>query len=142
MKSLLVATMLAGMLLVCGPAAQAQVSVGIFIGAPPPPRVVRVLPSQPGPEFVWVQGYWYPVGRRYIWHEGYWTRPPYGGARWVMPRYDGHRYFVGYWNGPRGRVEHDHHWDHERGRDYDRWHGHDHGPDHGHGHDHEHGHDH
>jgi len=99
----------------------AQVSVGISIGAPPPPRVLRVRPVSPGPDFYWVDGYWYPVGNHYKWHEGYWTRVPYGGARWVVPHYEGGRYFSGYWDGDRGRVEHDHRWDrdHDR-RDHDR----------------------
>ncbi len=137
MKSFLVAGLLAGVVLVSVPAARAQISVGIFIGAPPPPRVVRVLPPEPSPDYVWVQGYWYPVGRRYVWHGGYWTRPPYEGARWVMPRYEGHRYYEGYWDGPRGRFEHDHRWDHARGRDFDRWHGRGHKYGHGHDHDHD-----
>ena len=70
--------------------AQAKISIGIVIGTPPPPRVV-FQPAQPGPDFVWVEGYWYPVGRQYSWHEGYWTRPPYSGARrssfadWFQP---------------------------------------------------------
>lgn len=99
----------------------AQVAIGITIGAPPPPRVLRVRPVSPGPDFTWVEGYWYPVGHRYTWHAGYWTRVPYAGARWVVPRYEGGRYFAGYWDGPRGRVEHDHHWDHDRDRrDRDR----------------------
>ena len=68
--------------------AHAQISVGIQIGAPPPPRVVAVVPTRPGPDFVWVDGYWYPVGHHYKWHAGYWTRPPYEGARWVPPRHD------------------------------------------------------
>src|SRR5258708_28879704 len=42
-----------------------QVSVGIRIGPPPPPRVVRVVPRAPGPDYVWVEGYWYPVGNHY-----------------------------------------------------------------------------
>ena len=95
-----------------------QVSVGIRIGPPPPPRVVRVLPPRPGPEFVWVDGYWYAVGNRYRWHGGYWTRPPYEGARWVGPRHDGEQFYAGYWDGDRGRREHDHHWDHDRARDF------------------------
>lgn len=113
-----VATLLAGGSLFAG-----QVSIGITIGAPPPLRVIRVVPSRPGPGYYWVAGYWYPVGRRYEWHPGYWTRPPYAGAHWVVPRYDGSRYFVGYWDGDRGRFEHDHRWDHDRGRrDFDRRH--------------------
>jgi hypothetical protein len=95
----------------------AQVSIGIQIGAPPP-RVVRVLPPSPGPGFVWIAGYWYPVGNHYKWHSGYWTRPVYGGARWVEPRYEGGRFYAGYWDGDHGRRDHDHHWDHDRDRDY------------------------
>ena len=113
--------LIAGTLLAGAVALPAQVSVGIRIGEPPPPRVVRVLPESPGPDFVWIGGYWYPVGRHYRWHEGYWTRPPYAGARWVGPRHEGGQYYVGYWEGDRGRVEHDHHWDHDHDRDRDRW---------------------
>lgn len=98
----------------------AQVSIGIRIGPPPPARIVRVLPPAPGPEFVWVEGYWYPQGRHYRWHEGYWTRPPYLGARWVAPHHDGERFYDGYWEGDRGRFEHDHRWDHDRDRDWGR----------------------
>ena len=98
-----------------------QISVGITIGAPPPPRVVRVRPVMPGPGYMWVDGYWYVVGHRYRWHEGYWTLPPYAGARWVAPYHDGERWFDGYWDGDHGHFAHDHHWDHDRGRDHDRW---------------------
>lgn len=98
----------------------AQVSVGIRIGPPPPPRVVA-RPAIPGPGYIWVDGYWYPVNGRYVWHQGYWTRPPYEGARWVGPHHDGERFYAGYWDGARGRIEHDHRWD----RDHDRdWHDH------------------
>ena len=117
-RGLIRATLLAAMLLagvsVCG----AQVSVGIRIGPPPPPRVAHVLPARPGPDFVWIEGYWYPAGSHYKWHEGYWTRPPYGEAHWVAPHHDGERFFGGYWDGDHGRVEHDHHSDHDRDRDF------------------------
>jgi hypothetical protein len=98
----------------------AQVGIGIQIGPPPPPRVLRVRPVSPGPDFVWLDGYHYVVNGRYVWHAGYWTRPPYAGAVWVGPRHDGVRYYDGYWNGPRGRLEHDHRWDHDHhSRDFD-----------------------
>ena len=114
MRNSLRTMMFAAMLLACG-SGFAQISIGIRIGPPPPPRVVRVLPPRPGPEFVWVAGYWYPVGNHYRWHAGYWTRPPYVGARWVVvPHHDGERYFAGFWVGDRGRIEHDHHWDRDR----------------------------
>jgi hypothetical protein len=117
--------LIAALLLVGASASGAQISIGINIGPPPPPRVVRVLPPTPGPDFVWIEGYWYPVGRHYKWHEGYWTRPPYVGARWVAPHHDGGQYFVGYWDGDRGRFEHDHHWDRDQDRDRDRYRDHD-----------------
>ena len=106
------------LMLLIGGIAFGQISIGIRIGPPPPPRVVRVLPPRPGPEFVWVGGYWYPVGNHYKWHAGYWTRPVYPGARWVAPRHDGERFFGGYWEGDAGRREHDHHWDRDHDRDF------------------------
>ena len=105
------------MLLGVGSEVGAQVSIGIRIGPPPPPRVLRVLPRQPGAEFVWVDGYWYPVGRRYQWHNGYWTRPPYEGASWNGPHHDGGQFFEGYWGGDHGRRDHSHRWDRDRDRD-------------------------
>ena len=106
------------MILLAAGVALADVSIGFSIGPPPPPRVL-VQPVAPGPGYFWVDGYWYPVGRRYRWHNGYWTRPPYEGYRWIGPRYEGGRYFGGYWEGGRGRFEHNHRWDRDRRyRDY------------------------
>jgi len=132
MKNFIRTTLFLAVLLAAARASQAQVSVGIMIGAPPPPRVVVSAPPTPGVGFMWVEGYWYPAGKHYKWHEGYWTRPPYEGARWVAPHHDGERYYAGYWEGGRGRVEHDHHSDHDRDRDFkdhDRQGDHDHGRD-------------
>jgi len=97
-------------------AAHAQVSIGIRIGEPPPPRYYRVAP-QPAPDYVWIEGYWYPEGPHYRWHDGYWTRPPYEGAYWVAPYYVEGRYFPGQWEGRRGVIAHDHRWDASRERD-------------------------
>ena len=105
--------------LLAGARANAQVSFGIQIGPPPPPRVYHV-PPQPGPDYNWVEGYWYPQGSHYVWHNGYWTRPPYAGAYWVDPYYVGGRYFTGRWEGARGYVNHNHRWDHSRERDEHR----------------------
>jgi hypothetical protein len=132
MKTFFGLLLLGATLVVGAPAAKAQVAVGITIGAPPPPRVVAVRPVSPGPEFFWVDGYWYPVSGHYRWHKGYWTRPPYAGARWVVPRHEGGMYYSGYWDGDRGRFEHDHHWDHDHNRDHDRYREHDHEHDHDH----------
>src|SRR5215831_7579920 len=105
-------------LLTAGEVFGAQVSIGVRIGPPPPPRVVRVMPPRPGPDYIWVDGYWYPVGNHWKWHKGYWTLAPYGGAQWIGPRYEGREYYEGYWEGNRGRIEHEHRWDHSRYRDY------------------------
>ena len=118
MKSFMKMTLIATMLLASGSVFGAEISIGINIGPPPPPYVVHVMAPSPGPEFVWVTGYWYPGKKHYHWHEGYWTRPPYAGAGWVQPHYDRERYFAGYWNGNRGRCEHDHHWDKDHDRDH------------------------
>jgi hypothetical protein len=115
----------------------AQISIGIRIGAPPPPRVIRVQPECPGAGYSWIGGYWYPLGNRYKWHEGYWTRPVYTGAHWVEPHHDGQRYFEGYWDGDRGHVSHDHKWDKGHDHDRDRDYNHDHDHDHDHNRDHD-----
>ncbi len=55
-------------------------------------------PACPGPEFVWIDGYYdYYGGRGYNWRAGYWSRRPYARAEWVRPNYRGGRYFAGYW---------------------------------------------
>lgn len=101
----------------------AQVSIGIRIGPPPAPRVVAVRPIAPGPDYIWLDGYWYADGHRWLWHDGYWTRPPYVGAHWVPGRHENGMFYAGFWDGPHGRVDHDHHWDRDhRARDYDRRH--------------------
>ena len=120
MRNFIRTTLIAAMLMGSGSVFGAQISVGIRIGPPPPPVVVHVLPPRPDPEFVWVEGYWYPVGKRYRWHEGYWTQLPYPGAGWVPAHYDGEMFFEGYWDGDRGRLKHEHRWDRDRHRDHDR----------------------
>src|ERR1700674_5005512 len=116
MRRLLQTLALSALLLAPASAARAQISFGIHIGEPPPPRAYRV-PLRPGPDYVWVEGYWYPEGSRYRWHDGYWTRPPYDGAYWVDPYHVGGQYFSGRWEGSRGYIDHDHRWDRERQRD-------------------------
>ena len=103
--------LLAGTLFVSAPPAFSQVSIGIQIGTPPPPRVIAVRPPCPDPE-----------DNEYVWIAGYWKRPPYVGAVWVVPHYGEGHYYAGYFSGPHGRFEHDHDWDHDRDRDHGRWH--------------------
>jgi hypothetical protein len=44
------------------------------------------------------------------------------GAYWVAPYYRGGRYYAGRWEGDRGHVGHDHHWDRDKERDEHRDH--------------------
>lgn len=122
MRHLLRISAVLGLLFLAKPAS-AQISFGIQFGTPPPPpRVYHVAP-QPGPDYEWVEGYWYPQGNRYRWHDGYWTRPPAPGSYWVAPYWSNGRYYEGYWGTPRGDVRHDHRWDGDnRRRDYDHDH--------------------
>jgi len=138
MQRYLMMALLAGTLFAGLPLFGAQFSIGIQIGPPPAPRIERVRPVAPGPDYVWVDGYWYPVGNHWKWHKGYWTLAPYGGARWFGPHYEGGRYYEGYWEGEHGRMEHRHEWDKHRERDYyeHREHGRDHDREHDRDHDH------
>lgn len=116
MRKLLQSLAVAALLFAPATVAQAQVTFGIRIGEPPPERAYRV-PRQPSPDYVWIEGYQYPQGKKYKWHNGYWTRPPYQGAYWVAPYYSGGMYFVGEWRGDRDNMRHDHRWDRGRQRD-------------------------
>ena len=118
MRNLLTTIALTGLVVGTAAIANAQVSVGIQIGTPPPPRAYHV-PARPGPDYEWVEGYNYPQGGKYRWHDGYWTRPPYQGAYWEAPYYAGGKYYAGRWEGHRGAVAHDHRWDSHQDRDAD-----------------------
>jgi hypothetical protein len=68
----------------------ADVSVHIDIAGPPAPRhEVIVESSRPGPDYVWVAGYWGGAPGNYVWSSGHWDRPPHGHehAHWVAPRW-------------------------------------------------------
>lgn len=107
MTKFLRAFAISALLLAPASLANAQVTFGVRIGqAPPPPRWYRV-PAQPGPDYEWVEGYWYPQGRHYAWRDGYWTRPPYAGAYWEAPYYYNGRYYSGRWEGRRGHGRYD-----------------------------------
>jgi len=123
MRIALMSSSVFALLLSTGSVASAQVSVGVVIGRPPAPVVIEEEPppprayavvARPAPEFVWVEGYWYPQGRHYRWHDGYWTRPPYSGAYWVEPYHYRGSYIAGYWEGGRRDDRRDDRRDHDR----------------------------
>lgn len=68
----------------------ADISVNIGFNAPPPPprHEVIVERTRPGPDYVWVDGYWDGSPGRYVWVGGHWDRPPHPNARWNGPHWD------------------------------------------------------
>jgi hypothetical protein len=72
-------------------AAQAQVSLDVTIGTPPPAARVEVVPA-PRHGYVWAPGFWSWDGHHHVWHEGYWER-----------EHPGERFVPAAWvNGPHG----------------------------------------
>jgi len=68
-----------------------------YVATPLPAPLPPAYYVAPYPGYNWIDGYWYPSGRRYAWRPGYWARPPFRGAYWYAPRYYGGRYYRGYW---------------------------------------------
>jgi len=65
---------------------------------PPPPPQTEVVTTCPGPDFIWISGYWGWSGNTYVWFPGYWGRPPHPHAVWVGG-YWGHGHGGWYWRG-------------------------------------------
>jgi hypothetical protein len=62
----------------------------------------EVVTERPGPNHVWIKGYWHHTGEAWAWNEGRWMEPPQPHAHWVAARYqkvhDGTRYTPGHWS--------------------------------------------
>jgi hypothetical protein len=85
-------------------ASVAHAQVFIRITTPPPPLPVYVQPVVPGPDFIWVPGYWAWGEFGYFWVPGTWVRAAGPGLLWT-PGYwawnEGvYVWRAGYW-GPR-----------------------------------------
>lgn len=113
--------------------------------APPSQPLDDWRPAQPGPDQVWVPGYWWWTSGTYIWVTGYWAIPPepdyvyipgywtYSGHMWVYVRggwgmplnkvivvYPGPRPVLSTWviMAPRRIVRRHSHWRHYHDRRY------------------------
>ena len=53
-------------------------SMGVVIQTAPPPERVEYYSAAPGPEYVWVTGYWQWNSTEYFWVPGRWAAPPRG----------------------------------------------------------------
>jgi WXXGXW repeat (2 copies) len=90
----------------------------VYVGTAPPAYRVEVVGVSPGPDFIWIRGYWGWGDAGYYWVPGRWVRRPYAGARW---EYGSWRHARGGWywtpGAWRGRGEHGDRGDHgDRGR--------------------------
>ena len=76
----------------------------------PQPVIVETAPVSPGPDYVWIDGYWHWEGHHYIWNRGHWDRPPSRYHVWVRPSYvrieHGYRYTPGHWREERHEEHH------------------------------------
>lgn len=83
-----------------------ETTVWVRVG-PPPPRY-EVVTMAPGPDYIWIVGYYEWNSVEYVWIPGRWERRPSPGARWVRDRWHhedrGWRRVPGHWEEPgRGR---------------------------------------
>jgi WXXGXW repeat (2 copies) len=80
---------------------KAQVALGISVRIGPPPLPVYAQPICPGPDFIWIPGYWAYGPDGYFWVPGTWVEPPEIGVLWT-PGYwewvdDAYVWHAGYW---------------------------------------------
>jgi hypothetical protein len=67
----------------------ADISINIGIEAPPPPpRQEVIVGISPGPDFIWIGGYWDGAPGHYRWVGGRWGRPPHAHGEWSAPHWD------------------------------------------------------
>lgn len=66
--------------------------VDMYAADPPPLAQSEVMVESPGPDYVWVAGYWAwrPGDTPHTWVKGHWERPPHPHATWVQPRWERH----------------------------------------------------
>ncbi len=93
----LVSAGFAALLVLASPASAARVVIRVD----PPALRHEVIITRPGPNHVWVPGYWRWSGREYVWVGGVWQLPPRVHARWVPGHYrrvpGGHVWIEGHW---------------------------------------------
>ena len=77
-------------------------SGGVVVGPPPPEPFYGPVGVAPGPDYVWMGGYYDLNGSRWVWRQGHWGHPPRRGYTYVRPRWEerghGHyRFHQGHW---------------------------------------------
>ena len=67
--------------------ATAPTGAVVVTQAPPAPRQ-EVVGVMPGPEYVWVRGYWLSRNGHWVWMNGHYERRPRPGVAWVQGHWD------------------------------------------------------
>jgi hypothetical protein len=73
----------------------------IVVNEAPPPPHVEIVRNAPGPQYVWIPGFW-EWKNRWSWMNGHWEIEPHPGAVWVPGRWirrsgGGWTWVRGYW---------------------------------------------
>jgi len=72
----------------------------VFVTEAPPPPHVEVVRLSPGPEYVWMPGYW-EWKNHWTWMNGHWAVKPHPNAAWLPGRWvrreTGWIWVHGYW---------------------------------------------
>lgn len=63
------------------------VSGRVYVRTGPPAAVVERRAPSPGPDYVWIEGYYRYSARQYVWVQGHWERRPHARAVWVPGRW-------------------------------------------------------
>ncbi len=63
--------------------AQANVSIGVSVDFAPPPLPIYEQPPIPGPDYIWMPGYWAWGDDDYYWVPGTWVLAPEPGLLWT-----------------------------------------------------------
>ncbi len=70
-------------------------------GSQPPPPIAEQVIVSPGPDYVWISGYWAWHHHHWEWVRGRWDLPPRRGAIWISGRWEQHGgrviWLDGYW---------------------------------------------
>jgi hypothetical protein len=67
--------------------ADISINIGLDL-APPPLRHEVIVGVSPGPDYVWVGGYWDGSPGHYTWVGGRWDHSPHGHGQWSAPHWD------------------------------------------------------
>jgi len=76
-------------------------AVEYYAPGPPPEERVEAVGIAPGPDYVWINGYWWWENNNWAWREGRWAVRPHEGAMWERHTWErrGDRYYYreGHW---------------------------------------------